>query len=74
VKELDSKHVGALFDGYSSRFESELLVDLHDSIKSIWKKMGKKHPQLKTSLIYVHCVDISKRTIEVLAEIMYTHL
>lgn len=49
VKELDPEYVSALFDGYSSRFESELVDVLHyrghilvyDALKSALRKLGK---------------------------------
>lgn len=45
VKELDPEYVGALFDGYSSRFETELVDVLHykghillyESLQAMWK-------------------------------------
>jgi predicted TPR repeat methyltransferase len=55
VKELDSEYVSALFDGYSTRFESELVDILHykghalvyDSLLKTLKRMGKSSTNIK---------------------------
>lgn len=62
VKELDSEYVSALFDGYSTRFESELVDILHykghvlvyDSLLMTLKRMGKSSTNIK-NVIDVGC-------------------